>query len=214
MDVNFKSSYFLEVARVVKQSEQPLAASIADKIVEMTTTKNLGSLKWMNKILYNRHGRGAYEAATGNAYLSLTPIAENIVPIVHEVLHAIDPVLNSARNDLGRIYKENLNYYIFLKNIYLPYYKEVIPRIVSCEFYMDLRYKNLLSSLSHEEERDFKLVIQNQENCTDWTQQSFHSSLAPNYFWPSESSNFKEVKNYEINWLKDNNLNIPFLIFK
>ncbi|MEC9282091.1 MAG: hypothetical protein VX642_05225 [Bdellovibrionota bacterium] len=214
LDANFKEVYFHELAKLITHSSHPWAQKISDQLLVKVKNRDTNSLLWMNKLLYQRHGRGAYEASTGNAYLSLRPFAENIVPVVHEMVHSLDPFLHQARNELDTYYQIDYNYYLFLKNIYLVYYKELLPRLISCEIFKDLAEKNIIESQDFNKEFKSNLISSNKNFCNQWTRQSLSKVIAPDYFWPKGSANHQKVLNYEKAWLKEQGLDYPYLIYR
>ena len=214
LDANFKEIYFYELASQITQSSHPWAQKISEQILFKVKNRDSNSLLWMNKLLYQRHGRGAYDASTGNAYLSLRPFAENIVPVVHEMVHSLDPFLHQARNELNRFYQIDFNYYLFLKNIYLVYYKELLPRLISCEIYKDLSEKSIIEIKHFNKEFNTNLNSSDEHFCNEWTKQSLSNVIAPDYFWPKDSANHQKVLNYEKAWLREQGLDYPYLFYR
>lgn len=214
LDHQFKGEYFERVADIIEKSSHPLSTRIARQIKLLSKSKSYNSIQWMDNLMYRRHGRGAYDASKGQVYLGLTSIAENIVPMVHEVVHSLDETLLEARLRLKEAYQRDHNYYLFLKNVYLLYYKEVLPRLVACEVYIDLRDKNLLVNKSPREESEFNDIVAGNNTCEQWTKNSFGDFARPNYFWDEGSEDYKKIIEYEKQWLNSHGLEYPFFEYR
>jgi hypothetical protein len=201
-------------------------------------TQNKLSFDFVNQVYYSGTlpSRGIYFHDTDEIQLQLLTPDEMYPVLIHELTHAFDDELNYARgdfeNDLPRVEqlltkpvtqwsnedKIFFGHYYFIKTLYLPYLKEIKPRLEACQAFTDLRKAGGLTHASHDDLAIYVEVLRGQIDCHEWVVSNFESSaqyyeLKLEHYWINRPDYLQLERDAFSRWRESLNLRefrIPF----